>query len=167
MTRFEVGAAHTARPLFYCYTISVTIYKTFMTFYHSRWFETWAPFAARLIFGFQFLLGAFFKLPWVGFSGEVAATAATGLPFATVFVSLALVLEIAGALCLIFGWHARKAATVFAVYVLALGIIFYSNLSDIQTMGMFVSHLSTVAGLLFVSVYGAQHIALRKDPPIV
>jgi putative oxidoreductase len=137
-----------------------------MTFYHSQWFETWAPFAARLIFGFQFLLGAFFKLPWTGFAGEVAATSAAHVPYASVFVSLALLLEIAGALCLIFGWHARKAAIVFAIYVLALGIIFYSNLSDLQTMGMFVSHLSTVAGLLFVSVYGAQHFALRKDPSI-
>jgi putative oxidoreductase len=134
----------------------------------SRPYETWAPFVARLLFGFQFLLGAFFKIPGTpGFAGEVAMSAQMGLPFATYFVALAFLLEVVCGVALIIGWHTRHAAMVLAVFTLALAVIFYSNLSDLMTMGMFVSHLGFIAGLLYVSVYGAQKVAVMKDPAIL
>lgn len=128
-------------------------------------YQKWAPVVARIIFGLQFLLGASFKIPGTPFfAGEVAQTAAVGVPFPMVAVLLAFVLEVVLGLMLVFGWHARKAAMILAPYVLLLAVLFYRNLSDPMTMGMFVSHLSFIAGLLYVSVYGAQHFAVRKDP---
>lgn len=135
-----------------------------MMFYHSRFYETWAPVVARVLFGGTFLLGASFKIPGTqGFTMESGMTAATGVPYADIFVFLAFLIEVILGICLIIGWHTRKAAVVLALFTLALAIIFYSNLSDLQTMGMFVSHLGLVAGLLYVSVYGAKRVALQKD----
>jgi putative oxidoreductase len=134
----------------------------------SRPYETWAPFVARLIFGGQFLLGASFKIPGTaGFAGEVAMSAQMGLPYTAIFVALAFLLEVVCGVALIIGWHTRHAAMVLAVFTLALAIIFYGNLSDPMTMGMFVSHLGLIAGLLYVSVYGAQKVAVQKDPAIL
>jgi len=132
--------------------------------HHYSFYERYAPVLARLIFGGQFLLGAAFKIPGTsGFAMETAQTAAMGLPYATIFVGIAFVLEVVCALCLIFGYRARAAAFVLAVFTLSLAIIFYGNISDPMTMGMFVSHLGFIAGLLYVSVYGAKTFALRKD----
>lgn len=131
---------------------------------HNRTWETWAPVVARLILGGQFLLGAAFKIPGTqGFMMEVAQSTQMGIPMAAMFVTLAFVLEVVAAFALILGFHARAAACVLAFFTLALAIIFYSNLSDPMTMGMFVSHLGLIAGLLFVSVYGAEKFAVRKD----
>lgn len=133
--------------------------------YRARAYEKWAPVIARIAFGLQFLLGAAFKIPGTPMFGmEVAQTAAAGVPLATVAVLLAFILEAAAGLMLVFGWHARKAAFVLAPYVLLLALIFYRNIADPMIMGEFVSHLAFIAGLLYVSVYGAQHFAVRKDP---
>jgi putative oxidoreductase len=131
------------------------------TFLHSSVYERYAPFLARLIFGFQFLIGALFKVLW--HQAEVAQTAAVGVPFPELAVWLAFVLEVVLALALIVGYHTRIAAFTLAVYTFALALIFYNNLADPMTMGMFISHLGFIAGLLYVSVYGARSFALRKD----
>ena len=131
---------------------------------YSNSYEKWAPFVARLVFGFQFLLGAWFKVPGTaGFTAEAGMTAAAGVPFATVMVALAFLLEVVCGVALIIGWHTRRAAFVLAIFTLALAFIFYRNITDIQTMGMFVSHLGFVAGLLYVSVYGAKSVAISRD----
>ncbi len=131
---------------------------------HTRWYETWAPVVARVLLGGLFLMGAAFKIPGShGFAMEAGMTAATGVPLASIAVLLAFLLEVIGALAIILGWHARAAACVLAFYTLALGIIFYANFSDPMVMGEFISHLGLVAGLLFVSVYGAKTFAIRRD----
>jgi putative oxidoreductase len=129
--------------------------------YQSRAYETWAPFVARVILAFQFGLAALFKI--LMHAGEVAQTAMVGVPFPEVAVWLAFVLEVAGAVCLIVGYRVRLVAAVLAPYVLLLAVLFYHNFSDPMIMGMFVSHLGLIAALLYVSVYGAQRIAVRKD----
>jgi putative oxidoreductase len=132
--------------------------------YNSRAFETYAPVVARVAFGLQFLLGAFFKMPGTaGFPAEVAMTAATGWPFATLSVALAFVLEVCAGLALVFGWHTRAAAFILALFTLLLAFVFYRHVSDPMIMGMFISHLAFIAGLLYVSVYGAKAVALKRD----
>lgn len=138
-----------------------------LLFNHSRAYETWIPVVARIIFGLQFLMGAAFKIPGTaGFLMETQQTAAAGVPFAMVAVFLAFIVEVVAGLMLVFGWRAREAAFVLAPYTLLLGAIFYHDFSDPMIMGAFISHLSMVAGLLYVSVYGAQHKAMRKDPVV-
>jgi putative oxidoreductase len=129
--------------------------------YQSRAYVVWAPFVARLIFGFQFLLGALFKI--LGHSMEVAQTAAVGVPFPEVAVWAAFVFEVIAGVALIIGWKVRPVAFLLALYVLLLAVLFYRNVADLMIMGQFVSHLGFIAGLLYVSVYGAQHVAVKKD----
>lgn len=124
-------------------------------------YERWAPFIARLIFGFQFLLGAYFKIG--GHAMEVAQTAAVGWPLPEISVDAAFVVEVIAAVCLIVGYRVRAVAALLAVYVLLLALVFYRHIADPMTMGMFVSHLGFIAGLLYISVYGAQQIAAKPD----
>ena len=133
--------------------------------YQTRAYETWAPFVARVLFAGAFLMGAAFKIPGTeGFGMEAAMTAAAGFPFATVAVFLAFLLEVVGGIALLIGWKTRLFAFILALFVALLAVVFYRDFSDPMTMGMFVSHLTFIAGLLYVSVYGAQHVAVKACP---
>lgn len=131
---------------------------------YSAWYVRWAPVLGRILFGLLFLMGAAFKIPGTaGFAAEAGMTAAAGVPFATVAVALAFLVEVVCGLAVILGWHARSAALVLAVFTLALALIFYNDFSNPEIMGMFISHLGLIAGLLYVSVYGARQVAVSKD----
>lgn len=131
---------------------------------YSSWYVRWAPVLGRVLFGLLFLAGAAFKIPGTaGFTAEAGMTAAAGVPFATIAVALAFLVEVICGVSLIIGWHARNAALVLAVFTLALALIFYNDFSNPEIMGMFISHLGLIAGLLFVSVYGARQFAVSRD----
>lgn len=125
-------------------------------------YEKWAPFVARLIFGAAFLMSAFFKIPGTeGFAMQVEMTAAAGVPLAPIAVTLAFVLEVVAAIALIIGFHTRTAAAALAAFVLIIAFVFFRNLSDMTQFQMFMSCLELTAGLIYVSVYGAQSVAAK------
>lgn len=131
---------------------------------YLRAYEQWAPTVARVVLGGMFLMGAYLKLPWKeNFHGEVAMTAAAGVPLPTLAVLLAFVIELVGGLMVALGWHARIAAAALAALTLVFAFVFYTNFSNPQILGLFNLHLTLIAGLLYVSVYGARHFALRED----
>jgi putative oxidoreductase len=132
-----------------------------MNILHSTWYQAWAPFIARIIIGVQFLIGAYFKIIW--HAAEVGQTAAAGVPLPEIAVWAAFILEVIAGVALIVGWRVREVAAILAAYVLLLALIFYRNVADPMIMGQFISHLAFIAGLLYLSVYGARSFALRKD----
>lgn len=126
-------------------------------------YERWAPFIARLIFGAAFLLSAFYKFPGSdSFNMQVGMTAEAGLPLASLLVTLAFILEIVAAIALIIGWHARTAAAALGVFILIIAFVFFRDVSDPAQFPMFMTCLELTAGLIYVSVYGAQSVAVKK-----
>jgi len=124
-------------------------------------YEDWAPVIARLLLAVQFAIGAFFKV--VMFSGQVEATAAVGVPFPTIAVGLAFILEVAGVIALLTGWQIRIITALLAPYVALLAVLFYHDWSNQMNMGLFFSHFGLIAALLYVSVYGARRFSLSTD----
>lgn len=121
---------------------------------YTMMYEKWAPLVARVLLAIQFGVGAFFKITM--FSGQVAETAAAGVPMAGLAVALALVLEIAGILALLSGYYLRLLGFLLAGYVMLLAAIFYHDWSNLMNFGSFMSHLGLTAALLYVSVFGAK-----------
>ena len=117
-------------------------------------YERWAPLVARVFLAIQFGVAAFFKLTMFG--DQVAYTAAVGVPFPTIAVALALVLEVVGIIALLTGYHIRLLAGLLAAYVLLLAVLFYHNWADQMNFGFFMSHLGLAAALLYISVFGAR-----------
>ncbi len=125
-------------------------------------YEKWAPFIARIIFGGAFLMSAFYKLPGSEmFTMQVGMTDAAGVPFAYLAVVLAFVLEVVAGIALIVGFHTRTAAAALTVFVLIIAFVFYRNIADMTQFPMFMSCLELAAGLIYVSVYGAQTVAVK------
>ncbi len=125
-----------------------------MNMMRSRAYEMGATWIARIFLAAQFGVAAYFKI--IGFSGEAAMTASVGVPFATVAVGAALVLEIVGVIALLSGVMIRQVSLVLALYVALLAVLFYHNWADQMSFGFFMSHLGLVAALLYVSVFGAH-----------
>lgn len=137
-----------------------------MTLPHlTRPYETWAPVVARVLFGLLFLNSAFWKIPGTEmFTMQVAGAEAVGLPFATVAVFLAFVLEVVAGLMLVFGYKTRTAAAVLMVFVFLILVFYGRNLADQTQMMTFFSCLQVIAGLIYISVYGAQKAAVQTCP---
>ena len=135
-----------------------------MTIWQSRAYENWAPVLGRVLMGGLFLFAATMKIPGTAtFAMEVGMTAAAGVPFASVAVTLALILEVVGGLALILGWKTRFFAFLLTLFVALLTVLFHMNFgADPMAVGMFVNHLGLLAGLLYISVYGARHCAVDK-----
>ena len=89
---------------------------------------------------------------------------AVGIPLPYVAVLLAFVLEVIAGIALVVGWHARTAAIVLAAFVALIAFFFYRDLSDQATFASFMSCITQIAGLVYISVYGAQYAALKRDP---
>lgn len=128
-------------------------------------YEAWAPVIARLIFGGMFLMGAFFKIPGTeSFAMQVGMSGAVGIPFPMIAVTLAFILEALAGLALMVGWHTRTAAFLLAGFTALVALFFYRDLADQTQFGMFMSCLGLIAGLLYVSVYGAQNASVKTCP---
>jgi putative oxidoreductase len=133
--------------------------------HYSKVYETWAPVIARVVFGGVFLMSAYFKIPGTEmFSMQVGMSEAVGIPFAYAAVVLAFILEVVAGVALIIGWQVRTFALLLAGFVMLIALFFYRNLADQATFALFMNCLTLTAGLIYVSVYGAQTIAVKKDP---
>jgi putative oxidoreductase len=128
-------------------------------------YEAWVPVIVRCVFGFVFLMSAYYKIPGTEtFTMQVGMSEAVGIPLPLIAVLLAFILEVVGGIALIVGWHVRIFAFLFAGFVLLIALFFYRDWSDQATFGMFMSAFTQSAALVYISVYGAQHLALKKDP---
>ncbi|MBY0110636.1 DoxX family protein [Patescibacteria group bacterium] len=137
-----------------------------MTLPHlTRPYEQWAPVVARVLFGALFLYSAFYKIPGTEtFAGQVEMSAAVGIPFAMIAVTLAFIVEVGAGIALIVGYNSRTAAAVLIVFTALIAVFFGRDLSDQMQMMTFFSCLQIIAGLLYVSVYGAQKAAVGTCP---
>lgn len=133
--------------------------------HYSKVYENWMPVIVRIIFGGVFLMSAYYKIPGTeSFAMQVGMSEAVGIPFPYLAVLLAFILEIVAAIALIIGYHTRTAAVLLAGFVMLIAFFFYRNLSDQATFGLFMTCLTEAAGLAYISVYGTQHLAVKKDP---
>ena len=74
-------------------------------------------------------------------------------------LATALLIEAAGVLCLIVGWHARFAAFVMAIYLGVVSVLLHNFWASQGTTagGMqtqFLKNLGIMGGLLMIAAYG-------------
>jgi putative oxidoreductase len=136
--------------------------KTSTTAAHGRTanFSAPAALAGRLLLAAIFLASG---------AGKIAAPAmsigyiqSVGLPFPEVGYGLAILVEVAGGLALILGFHARWAALALAVFTILAAVLFHSNLADQNQMIHFMKNLAITGGLLQVIAFGAGRFSIDQ-----
>lgn len=114
--------------------------------------------AGRLLLVALFLPAGIGKL--TGFSGTVGYIASVGLPLPALGAALAAVVEIGGALALLFGFGTRIAALALAGFTLVASFFFHAywampaDQAFMQQL-MFFKNIAVTGGLLVLAAHGA------------
>lgn len=114
--------------------------------------------AGRLLLVALFLPAGIAKL--TGFAGTVGYISSVGLPLPSVAAALAAVVEIGGALALLFGIGTRIAALALAGFTLVASFFFHAywavpaDQAFVQQL-MFFKNVAVTGGLLVLAAHGA------------
>ena len=114
--------------------------------------------AGRLLLVALFLPAGIGKL--TGFAGTVGYISSVGLPLPTVAAALAAVVEIVGALALLFGFGTRLAALALAGFTLVASFFFHAFWAvpadqAFMVQLLFFKNVAVVGGLLALAANGA------------
>lgn len=80
---------------------------------------------------------------------------AAGLPFPTLALALAVLVELAGGVALIAGYRTRTVAAGLALFSALTAAIFHSALADQNQFIHFFKNIAMAGGLLQIVAYGA------------
>ena len=126
---------------------------------------TLLPLLARLLIAPLFLVSALRSLYAV--AGTAAYLARLGLPMPGIMVWGVIIVEIVGALMLIFGWQTRLAAWALLAFVIVATLVghrFWSGdpAQYVNQLNHFLKNLAIIGGLLLLAVHGPGRAALDR-----
>jgi putative oxidoreductase len=113
---------------------------------------------ARILIGAIFVYTGISKL--MHFYGTAHMIGERGVPLAEVATSIAILIELGGAIMIIFGWQTKLAAAVQFVYLIVITFMYHNfwaappQLHDIQLLN-FLKNLGIMGGLLILATRGA------------
>ena len=119
--------------------------------------------AGRILLAALFLVAGIRKLMAV--AGTAGYFAKLGFPMPEVLVWVVIAVEIGGALLLILGWHARKAAWLLMLFTLIATFAAHrfwevDAAQYVNQMNHFLKNLAIVGGLLFVAAAGTGSLGM-------
>jgi putative oxidoreductase len=125
-----------------------------------------APLLGRILIGQIFLLAGINKL--FHFSQTVGYMASKGLPLIEVLLVITIIIEIGGALMIIFGWRARLAAIVFFLWLIPVTFVFHdfwASPENQQLMQLinFQKNLAIMGAMLFLMAFGSGPYSVKRD----
>jgi putative oxidoreductase len=125
--------------------------------------------AGRILLAALFLVAGTRKLMAV--AGTAGYFAKLGFPMPDVLVWVVIAVEIGGALLLILGWHARKAAWLLMLFTLIATFAAHrfwevDAAQYVNQLNHFLKNLAIVGGLLFVAAAGTGSLGMdaRRRP---
>jgi len=118
---------------------------------------------ARILLAAVFLTAGVRKL--LGVAASAGYLAKLGFPMPEVMVWVAIVIEIGGAVLLITGWHARRAAWLLILFV-AIATAMAHRFWEFDAaqynnqLNHFLKNAAIIGGLLYVAMLGAGGLSL-------
>ena len=118
------------------------------------------PLLGRLMMSYIFATSGIAKI--FGWSGNVAYMTTRHLPMIPVLLAVAMVIEVAGSVCVVTGYQARLAAFVMFWYTTAVTVLFHNYWAASEAMaGMQETHfrknLAIMGGLLMLAYSGPEN----------
>jgi len=123
------------------------------------------PLLGRMMMAYIFATSGIGKI--FGWSGNVAYMNTRHLPMISLLLAAALVIEVAGSVCVVTGYQARMAAFVMFWYTAAVTVLFHNYWAASEAMaGMqethFRNNLAIMGGLLMLAYSGPGKWALGR-----
>ncbi|MEP6607501.1 MAG: DoxX family protein [Burkholderiaceae bacterium] len=119
----------------------------------------------RLLLAAIFLVSGFEKIS--GFQGLIGAISSKGLPMPQLFAVATIIVEVGGALLLVFGWKARWAAFLLAVFTVIITLLFHNFWAVPEAQKMmqqinFLKNLGLIGGLLYITAFGPGRLSVDR-----
>jgi putative oxidoreductase len=101
--------------------------------------------------------------------GAAGFAAGYGVPFVTYTVPIAAVFEIACALMIVSGWHARSAAVALALWMTVLNLWFHPFWKVPPQIWQliidsFFHHFVMIGAMIYLAVFGPGRLVIAKSP---
>ncbi|MGS7252436.1 DoxX family protein [Pseudomonas sp. SK] len=112
-----------------------------------------AALAGRIFLSAIFILSGVSKLSAPAMT--IGYINAVGLPFPTLALALAVLVELAGGVALIAGYRTRTVAAGLALFSVLTAAIFHGALADQNQFIHFFKNIAMAGGLLQIVAYGA------------
>ena len=117
----------------------------------------------RILLALIFITSGAAKI--AGFAGTVGYIASKGLPMASVFAALAILIELGGGLAVAVGFMTRWAALALAVFCVLTALIFHAfwGIPADQVMAQqinFWKNISIAGGFLVLAAFGPGAISV-------
>lgn len=130
--------------------------------------DKYSPFIGRVFIAILFLYAAAGKI--MSFSQTAAFLTTIIGAAATPLLVLAIILELLGALGLLFGFKTKWSSLALIVFTLGTIALIHSNFADPNQLILTLKNLAIIGGLLMYHVHGAGALALdnrRTSVPTV
>lgn len=129
----------------------------------DRWGHRYGPLAGRVLLALVFLLSGIQKLS--SFEPTRSYMQSAGMPAATLFLILAISLEVFGGVALVLGLGTRVVALALVLFLLPVTLTFHgfwrhAGFEQQQQLVEFLKNLAIIGGLLSVGAQGAGELSL-------
>ncbi|MFL6713417.1 MAG: DoxX family protein [Sulfurifustis sp.] len=126
----------------------------------------WFPLLGRILIGHIFLLSGLNKI--FHYSQTAAYMASKNVPMIEALLVLSIIVEIAGALMIIFGWRAKLAAGVFFLWLIPVTFMMHNfwAVPAAEKMGQLINfqkNLVIMGTMLYIVAFGPGRYSLRRD----
>ncbi|MFP5345143.1 MAG: DoxX family protein, partial [Gammaproteobacteria bacterium] len=92
--------------------------------------EQFGPLAGRLLLALIFILAGYSKLTGWGEGGTLGFMESKGIPFASIALGIAILIELGGGLLIALGVFARWAAFIIFLFLIPVTLIFHPFWAD-------------------------------------
>ena len=118
------------------------------------------PLLARILMSSIFIWSGISKI--INPVGTQEYMSAYGMPLTSLFLIVAIAVEILGGLSILFGVKPRWGAIALALFIVPATFIFHTDFSDRIQQIMFFKNLAMIGGLLMIIQYGGGNIVFRR-----
>jgi putative oxidoreductase len=116
------------------------------------------PLVGRILIAAIFLLSGISKI--TAPAAVMGYIASAGLPLPQIGLAIAVVVEVAGSVALILGFHTRWTAAILAIFTIATALAFHNKLGDQGQFINFFKNIAMTGGLLQIVAFGAGRFSL-------
>lgn len=117
-----------------------------------------AALAGRVLLSAIFILSGLSKVSTP--AGMIGYIESVGLPFPTLALTLAILIELVGGIALVLGYRTRLVAAGLALFSVVTALAFHNQLGDQNQFIHFFKNLAMAGGLLQVVAFGAGRFSL-------
>ncbi|WP_392397221.1 DoxX family protein [Pseudomonas corrugata] len=114
--------------------------------------------SGRILLSAIFLLSGVSKIS--ASAGMIAYIESVGLPFPSLALAIAILVEVGGGIALILGYRTRLVAAGLALFSVATALAFHNQLGDQNQFIHFFKNIAMAGGLLQVVAFGAGRFSL-------